>query len=162
MLEPGNFLYVPRGWYHVALPMNEATLHVTIGTRAPSGPKAAARIAGAAVPGAVELKPRPSFALPSSASPDGLPPAATDRLLVEWHGPSPQIEQSDGHALTVRSLDRTYRFPNSMRSVIASLADRGPHSIESIRNAAGGALDTDAVRTLVSMLLQHGLVSIAE
>jgi ribosomal protein L16 Arg81 hydroxylase len=30
-LEDGDFLYIPRGWWHVAEPLNEPTLHLTVG-----------------------------------------------------------------------------------------------------------------------------------
>ncbi len=30
-LEDGDFLYIPRGWWHVAEPLDEPTLHLTIG-----------------------------------------------------------------------------------------------------------------------------------
>lgn len=31
MLEDGDLLYIPRGWWHVALPQQEPTLHLTVG-----------------------------------------------------------------------------------------------------------------------------------
>lgn len=30
-LEAGDLLYIPRGWWHVALPLDEPTLHLTVG-----------------------------------------------------------------------------------------------------------------------------------
>jgi len=30
-LETGDLLYIPRGWWHVALPLDEPTLHLTVG-----------------------------------------------------------------------------------------------------------------------------------
>lgn len=30
-LEDGDLLYIPRGWWHVARPLNEPTLHLTVG-----------------------------------------------------------------------------------------------------------------------------------
>jgi hypothetical protein len=30
-LEDGDLLYIPRGWWHVALPLAEPTLHLTVG-----------------------------------------------------------------------------------------------------------------------------------
>ncbi len=30
-LEDGDLLYIPRGWWHVALPLDEPTLHLTVG-----------------------------------------------------------------------------------------------------------------------------------
>jgi hypothetical protein len=35
ILTPGDLLYIPRGCYHVALPLNEPTLHLTIGIKNP-------------------------------------------------------------------------------------------------------------------------------
>ena len=39
MLEDGDLLYIPRGWWHVATPLDEPTLHLTVGvnnlTKAP-------------------------------------------------------------------------------------------------------------------------------
>src|SRR5580765_8050898 len=37
VLEPGDLLYIPRGRYHVAVPMNEPTLHLTLGVKNPRG-----------------------------------------------------------------------------------------------------------------------------
>ena len=30
MVEPGSLLYIPRGWWHVAFPVDEPTLHLTV------------------------------------------------------------------------------------------------------------------------------------
>jgi ribosomal protein L16 Arg81 hydroxylase len=37
LLEEGDFLYMPRGWWHVAYPLDEPTLHLTIGLRHRTG-----------------------------------------------------------------------------------------------------------------------------
>ncbi len=37
LLEEGDFLYMPRGWWHVAFPLDEPTLHVTLGVRQRTG-----------------------------------------------------------------------------------------------------------------------------
>lgn len=37
ILEDGDFLYIPRGWWHVAHPMEEPTLHLTVGIHNRSG-----------------------------------------------------------------------------------------------------------------------------
>jgi len=37
MLEDGDMLYIPRGWWHVAVPLNEPTLHLTIGVHQLTG-----------------------------------------------------------------------------------------------------------------------------
>ncbi|HEX8707064.1 MAG TPA: cupin domain-containing protein [Pyrinomonadaceae bacterium] len=36
-LTDGDLLYIPRGWWHVALPLNEPTLHLTVGIHNPTG-----------------------------------------------------------------------------------------------------------------------------
>jgi ribosomal protein L16 Arg81 hydroxylase len=37
MFEDGGLLYIPRGWWHVAYPLDEPTLHLTIGLSNPRG-----------------------------------------------------------------------------------------------------------------------------
>jgi len=37
VLNDGDALYIPRGWWHVAIPMDEPTLHLTIGIHNPRG-----------------------------------------------------------------------------------------------------------------------------
>jgi hypothetical protein len=37
MLEDGDLLYIPRGWWHVATPLDEPTLHLTVGINNPNG-----------------------------------------------------------------------------------------------------------------------------
>jgi hypothetical protein len=37
MLEDGDFLYIPRGWWHVAIPVDEPTLHLTVGLHHATG-----------------------------------------------------------------------------------------------------------------------------
>ncbi len=37
MLEDGDLLYIPRGWWHVAVPLDEPTLHLTVGIHNPTG-----------------------------------------------------------------------------------------------------------------------------
>lgn len=36
-LNSGDALYIPRGWWHIATPCNEPTLHLTVGTKIPTG-----------------------------------------------------------------------------------------------------------------------------
>ena len=36
-LEDGDLLYIPRGWWHVATPLDEPTLHLTVGVSNPTG-----------------------------------------------------------------------------------------------------------------------------
>lgn len=37
MLNEGDMLYLPRGWWHVAIPLDEPTLHVTVGLHKKTG-----------------------------------------------------------------------------------------------------------------------------
>jgi ribosomal protein L16 Arg81 hydroxylase len=37
LLKQGDLLYIPRGWWHVATPLDEATLHLTVGINNPTG-----------------------------------------------------------------------------------------------------------------------------
>lgn len=37
VLEPGDILYIPRGWWHNPLPIGEGTFHLAVGTFAPTG-----------------------------------------------------------------------------------------------------------------------------
>ncbi|HEV3468515.1 MAG TPA: cupin domain-containing protein [Pyrinomonadaceae bacterium] len=37
VLEDGDLLYMPRGWWHVAAPLNEPTLHLTVGVHRRTG-----------------------------------------------------------------------------------------------------------------------------
>jgi hypothetical protein len=37
VLEDGDLLYIPRGWWHVALPLAEPTLHLTVGVHNRTG-----------------------------------------------------------------------------------------------------------------------------
>ena len=37
ILNDGDFLYLPRGWWHTALPLDEPSLHVTLGVALPNG-----------------------------------------------------------------------------------------------------------------------------
>jgi hypothetical protein len=37
LLNQGDLLYMPRGWWHVALPCDEPTLHLSVGLRYPTG-----------------------------------------------------------------------------------------------------------------------------
>jgi hypothetical protein len=37
LLNDGDLLYIPRGWWHVAIPLDEPTLHLTVGINNPTG-----------------------------------------------------------------------------------------------------------------------------
>ena len=142
ILESGDLLYIPKGCYHLAVPMDEPTLHLTISVK--SAPKA-----------------RPSFSLPWSATADALPPAGTSFLIkLKLPPPQPVAEGVDAAARQWHSRGHTYRFPRAMRSIIAALADGTPLTIQDIVTSAGEELDEGAVRVLVAMLVRLDLAAI--
>ena len=205
VLEPGDLLYIPRGCYHVAVPMNEAALHLTVGIKTPRGmdlllwivnrlrthdmadrglpifapPAERLRYAeelrrallDGLSPDLVEQyfcesggnsKTRPSFNLPWSATPEGLP--AGDGFLVRLKGRSHVVAAGgpDGEAIEVRCRGRRCRFPRSMQWIIEQLDEKTPRPISDLMDALAGRLDEGMVRTLVGMLLKHDLIAIHE
>ena len=205
VLEPGDLLYIPRGCYHVAVPMNEATLHLTVGVKTPCGmdlllwivnrlrthEMADGELPLFAAPAerlryAEELrralldglssdlveqyfcetggnsKTRPSFDLPWSATPEGLP--AGNGFLVRLKGRSHVVAAGgqNGLAIEVRSRGRICRFPRSMQWIIEQLDENTPRPIGHLIDAVAGRLDEGMVRTLVEMLLKHDLIAIHE
>ncbi len=142
ILTPGSLLYVPRGCYHLAVPMDEPTLHLTVSVKAGSNRKA-----------------RPAFSLPWSATPERLPPGrdfvvrlvAQDPVVVGGEGVSGSFELVCG--------SRTYRFPHSMRVVLDRLRG-GPLPFDRLLEAVSHQLDEQAVRVLVALLIKEELVGI--
>jgi ribosomal protein L16 Arg81 hydroxylase len=205
VLEPGDLLYIPRGCYHVAVPMNEPALHLTVGVKTPRGMDLlqwivnrlrthdmADRELPLFAPPAERLryadelrrallhglssdlveqyfcesggnsKMRPSFNLPWSATPDGLP--AGNGFLVRLKGRShvAAAEGPDGDAIEVRCRGRRCRFPRSMQGIIEQLDENTLRPISHLIDAVAGRLDEGMVRTLVGMLLKHDLIAIHE
>jgi len=205
VLEPGDLLYIPRGCYHVAVPMNEPALHLTVGVKTPRGmdlllwivnrlrthdvadrglplfaPPAerlrySEELRRALVDGLssdlVEQyfcesgghsKTRPSFNLPWSATPEGLP--AGKGFLVKLKGRSHVVATGgpDGEAIEVRCRGRRCRFPRSIQWIIEQLDEKTPRPISYVMDAVAGRLDEAMVRTLVGMLLKHDLIAIHE
>jgi ribosomal protein L16 Arg81 hydroxylase len=203
IVEPGDLLYIPRGCYHLAVPMNEPALHLTLGVKNPRAMdlwlwmaerqrtrdlanRDLPAIAGAAErlrsseklrsallegldPDLVEqylseagsnLKPRPSFSLPWSATPELLPPDGDFlvRLNVQCHAIA--NGESDEGPVEFTCGGRRYRFPRSMRSIVEHLENRAPMPMGRLVEALGGRLDEGMVRMLVGMLLKHGLIAI--
>jgi hypothetical protein len=110
--------------------------------------------------GGSNLKPRPSFSFPVSATPELLPPDGDFfvRLNVQSH--LVVNTDSDAASVELRCAGRRYRFPRSMRSIIEQLRDGAPMPISQLTEAVARQLDGGMVRTLVGMLLKHGLVAI--
>ena len=47
LLDQGDMLYIPRGWWHVAVPCDEPTLHITVSFTSPTGVTVLQWLAGA-------------------------------------------------------------------------------------------------------------------
>jgi len=200
VLQPGDLLYIPRGCYHVAVPMNEPTLHLTLGVKNPRGadllqwlidrmppsdlaardlpflaPEAerleyAERLRASLVDGlsrdlveqyfaetGSNLKPRPSFSLPFSATPGLLPPGQD--FLVGLSTRVRLCAESAGFC-EVHAGSRTLRFPRIMQPVVKQLAERSPRSLRELVDGSGPEFDAEAVRMLVGLLVKEGLAEI--
>jgi ribosomal protein L16 Arg81 hydroxylase len=203
ILQPGDLLYIPRGCYHVALPLNEPALHLTLGVKNPRTMDLwlwmverlrASSLADCDLPclaGAEErlrysqelrdallagldadlveqyfaetgsnFKPRPSFSLPWSATPELLPPGRD--FLVRLNQSHLVLSGDvDAESLEVRCGGRLYRFPRSMRSILECLDAQAPLPIGRLMDGVATRLDEGMVRMLVGMLLKQGLISIS-
>jgi ribosomal protein L16 Arg81 hydroxylase len=200
ILEPGDLLYIPRGCYHVALPMNEPTLHLTLGVKNPRGIdllrwiverlatsdvavrnlplladaserlRYADQVRGALLAGleadlveqyleetGSNFKPRPSFSLPWSATPELLP-AGSDFLVRMSDRAQPTANGAGSFEL--RSNGRTLRFPRGMQWIVEQLDDSVPRPMSRIIEALAGRLDEESARMLVGMLVKEDLVTI--
>ena len=201
ILRPGDLLYIPRGCYHLAVPMNEPTLHLTLGVKNPREIDLLLwlverlRATGAAdrdLPCLAEaservrfsaqlrqallasldtdlvdqylsetgsnFKPRPSFNLPWSATPERLP-AGRD-FLITLNVVSRVVVNGDSHPIELNYRGRTYRFPHGMQWVIEQLQSPAPLPMGRLVEAVASRLDEDTVRLLVAMLIKHELVAI--
>lgn len=141
ILQPGDLLYIPRGCYHIAVPMNEPALHLTLGVKNPQ-------------------RSRPAFNLPWSATTELLPPSGD--FLVKLHIQAHLVRDDIPEAGSIQ-LDyagRRFRFPQSMQWIIEPLEDGSPMPISRLIETVAGRLDGDMVRLLVGMLLTQGLISI--
>ena len=142
ILESGDLLYIPKGCYHVAAPMNEPTLHLTISLK--SSPKE-----------------RPSFSLPWSATTEGRPPSGVDFLIrLKLPPPRPVAGGEDAATGEWQSRGYRYRLPRAMRAIIEALADGRPRAVQDVVEVVGEKLDEGAVRVLVAMLVRLDLAAI--
>lgn len=202
VLQPGDLLYMPRGCYHVAVPMNEPTLHLTLGVKNPRGmdllhwmverlsaTAVAARDLPILAPDAERLgyadalrhalldgldadvvgqylaetgsnfKPRPSFSLPWSATPELLP--AGRAFLVRMHAHTQiSVDASRTNACEVQCAGRRLRFPRGMRCVVEQLKHGSEMTMDALVGTLAGQLDEDAVRMMLGMLVKEDLLSI--
>jgi hypothetical protein len=143
ILQPGDLLYIPRGCYHVALPINEPALHLTLSVKTETS-----------------VIPRPSFSLPWSATPEFLPPGQS--FFVRLNVPSQLVghRNPDAKPGEWRCGGREYRFPRSMQWIIERLDDGAPVGMSELIEAVADRLDEGMVRMLVGMLLKEDLVTI--
>jgi ribosomal protein L16 Arg81 hydroxylase len=204
ILQPGDLLYIPRGCYHLAVPMNEPALHLTLGVKNPrtmdlllwmvdrlresdlagrdlpylAGAEERRRysdelrraLAAGLQPDLVEqyfsetgsnLKPRPSFSLPWSATPEGLPPGNEFRIALKTRVPVIVGGDPDSASIEVRCGSRTFRFPRATQWLLEQLCDGAPQPFGRLIDAFAGRLDEPMVRMLVGMLLRQDLVAIS-
>jgi hypothetical protein len=108
------------------------------------------------------VKPRPSFNLPWSATPERLPPGRDFSVRLNARARLGSINDSDGGAIELRCGGRRCSFPRQMRWIIERLDDRAPLPIGRLIEAVAGRIDEEMVRMLVGMLVTQGLVEIRE
>jgi hypothetical protein len=106
------------------------------------------------------FKPRPSFSLPWSATPEGLPPGR--EFLVQLNDRAQMCRESaaDEQVFELRCSGRRFRFPRAMRWVVEQLDTGSPRPMGRLIEAVDKRLDEETVRMLVGMLLRQGLVEI--
>ena len=195
VLQPGEVLYIPRGCYHVAVPMNEPALHLTIGVKTPRGADLLTWIAARAgtseigrldlpllaplaeriryseeirrvladglADDAVEqymteagsnLKPRPRFSLPSSATSDLLPSGLEFQIRLDPRARA--ASANGGREFALLCGGRRLRFPAGMRHVLEVLTPGSPVPMARVIEI-GAARDEPAARLLVGMLVRE-------
>jgi hypothetical protein len=149
-LEPGDLLYIPRGCYHVAVPLNEPVLHVTVGIRLPRNQDSKA---------GSTLRSRPAFNLPwnltlSAPTPDG---AFFLRLRSSVSTTTPN---GTAGPIEIRCAGRVYRFPHAMRHLLDEFEAGSRRSVDEIIDSLHGRVDREGVQVLIAMLIRHDLVAV--
>ena len=202
LLQAGDLLYIPRGWWHVATPLDEPTLHLTVGVNNLTGadlltwfadrmrkaedvrrdvPHLEGRNAMHAYadrlrqailnewrPELVDefladmdskARPRASFALPFSATPELLP---NGPFRVRWNC-SRQTKVEDGPAageVSVVANGKRWKFAIPARPLLCALTSGRDHSLDDLSRVADGSLDSGVVREFVKELAANGLVTV--
>ena len=142
ILTPGDLLYIPRGCYHLAVPMNEPTLHLTISVKTTK-----------------DIKPRPTFNLPWSATPEGIP-AGRD-FIVRLIAPSSLHVTADATGVVLQHSGRSYRFPRGVIAIVERLDAGAPLPVGVVIDSLADRIDEATVRLLVALLVKHGLIALA-
>jgi hypothetical protein len=100
ILEDGDALYIPRGWWHVAVPLNEPSLHLTVSATPPTGLDflgwAVARLRGnAEARGSLSSADEEAPARVHQLLGELLAVGSLEEFLVEWDSnirPNPHID----------------------------------------------------------------------
>ena len=202
MLEAGDLLYIPRGWWHVATPLDEPTLHLTVGVNNLTGADLLTwfadrmrrsetvrqdipHLGGAEAMRAyadrlreamlndwrpelldeflaemdAKARPRPSFALPFSATPELLPPGP---FRVRWTS-SRNTAVEDGPSageVSVVAFGKRWKFAAPARPMLESLASGREQSLGELARGVDGSLAPEVVREFVRELAANGLVTV--
>ncbi|MGA2597285.1 MAG: cupin domain-containing protein [Bryobacteraceae bacterium] len=199
LLEEGDLLYIPRGCWHVAVPLDEPTLHLTVGLHHATGADFMEWFAGRVRSSSIvrqdlprlgspeerrehldrmraaileswspallddyfeyrdrRASVRPHFAFPASASRVRLPDV--DRgLSVKWMVSQPIV--LDETAVRLTGNGREWTFAAAAGPLLQTLERRGACTMDDLCSVSG--IPPEVARTLVSELLDAGLVSLA-
>ena len=142
ILTPGDLLYIPRGCYHLAVPLNEPTLHLTISVKNRS-----------------HCKPRPIFNLPWSATAEGLPPGRD--FLIRLTAPGSLHASADASGVVLQHNGRSYRFPRGAIAIVDRIQDGVPLAVDELIDALANRFDEETVRLLVALLVKYNLIALA-
>jgi cupin superfamily protein len=150
ILEAGDLLYIPQGCYHVALPLNEPVLHLTVGIRRSDDAHSH--------PGS-KPRSRPAFNLPWSVTRSAPPPdgAFFLRLLAPVTVITPN---GPGGPVELHCAGRGYRFPSAMQHLLDQFEAGSRRRVDEMVDALRGRIDHDGVQLLVAMLIRHHLVAV--
>jgi hypothetical protein len=201
-LVDGDFLYIPRGWWHVAMPLAEPTLHLTVGIHNRTGidllhwladrlrssesfrrdlPRLSDNAERAAHLQRLRAEllaewdaglldkydadldgqalPRAQLSLPWSASAEILP--ASNDALVRWTTPRPVDLRVEAGVIEFTSHQKRWRFAAQALGLLRALASRRVCSIRELCELSVGQLEEETIRTFLSELVQHGLLTVS-
>jgi hypothetical protein len=200
LLQSGDLLYIPRGWWHVATPLDEPTLHLTVGVNNLTGAdlltwfidrlRAVENLrrdiphwTGAAAypaianslrdvlfehwrPGLIDeflsdmdakSRPRPSFALPWSATQEVLP---ADGWRVRWSGDrGAAVTPGDADdEIVVSANGRRWKFARASRPLLEILVSGRECDRTDLERASNGRIECGVIRAFVKELVINGLL----
>lgn len=146
VLEPGDALYLPRGWIHAASALGEVSIHVTLGVQAEHRHTVASELASAALARLGESRQaRNSLPLAGEALTEDL--AAARRLLHE------AIDQISDETLADELLARRRRSqraaPLGPLAQLDSLRHQHPDTVLVLRPHLVATLEDTTLRTRI-------------